>query len=313
MFLTRCFVLSVVLTKLFVLASCAKYKYSVWDFQGLKPSYNTFSFNGLNTRYYEAGSGDPIILIHGFAASSYTWRHVSPALAERFKVIGFDLKGFGASDKPNDSQYSPDDQAEILAKFIQANNMKHVSLIGHSFGGAVAIMTYIRIAKLGGDDVVKALILIDTISDNQELPVYVRIASTPLVTNLGLLLLPKPILVKFGLRKAFYDNSKVNEAMIDAYSREINLPGSRNALAQTARFVVSGSSRGVLPTLKDIQVPVLLIWGEQDEIVPLPNGIRLAKENIQTGLVVIPNCGHIPQEETPAQVVLEIVNFLARE
>ena len=82
----------------------------------------------------------PLLLIHGFGASTYTWRHIAPELARTHRVIAVDLKGFGQSDKPFDSRYSVFDQAELLAELIEEKDLHNLTLVGHSFGGGIALM-----------------------------------------------------------------------------------------------------------------------------------------------------------------------------
>ncbi len=91
--------------------------------------------------YEEEGSGPPLLLVHGLGESSFTWHDVVPALAARFRVIALDLKGFGRSDKPEDDAYGADDQAALIANFIVSRGLENVTLVGHSFGGTVALRT----------------------------------------------------------------------------------------------------------------------------------------------------------------------------
>ena len=90
--------------------------------------------------YQEEGSGRPLLLIHGFGASTFTWRRVAPDLARDHRVIAVDLKGFGQSDKPFDSRYSVYDQAELLAQLIEEKDLRDLTLVGHSYGGGIALL-----------------------------------------------------------------------------------------------------------------------------------------------------------------------------
>ena len=93
----------------------------------------------VNLYYEEQGKGPPVLLLHGFGASTFTWRHVAPDLAETHRVIAVDLKGFGQSDKPFDERYSVSDQAELLAQLIEDKDLRDLTIVGHSFGGGVAL------------------------------------------------------------------------------------------------------------------------------------------------------------------------------
>ncbi len=131
--------------------------------------------------YYEdAGSGPPLLLIHGFGASTYTWRHVAPALAETHRVIAVDLKGFGQSDKPFDDRYSVFDQAELLAQLIEEKDLRDLTLVGHSFGGGIALLLALEVdQRLKGR--IARLVLLDSIAYPQNIPVFFRLLDMPLV------------------------------------------------------------------------------------------------------------------------------------
>ena len=101
----------------------------------------------INLHYKETGRGDPILLLHGLGASSYAWRYVTPELAKNHRVIALDLKGFGLSDKPKDDKYSLFDQAELVDQFIQKHKLRRLTLVGHSFGGGIALALAIKDQK----------------------------------------------------------------------------------------------------------------------------------------------------------------------
>jgi pimeloyl-ACP methyl ester carboxylesterase len=107
----------------------------------------------------QEGSGDEtFVLLHGFGTSLQTWHDVRPALARRGRVVMLDLKGFGLSSKPRDGAYSPPDQADIVAAFISDRKLSGIVLVGHSYGGGVAVLAHDRLAQQGRD-AVKALMV----------------------------------------------------------------------------------------------------------------------------------------------------------
>ena len=110
----------------------------------------TYDYHGVKINYYESGQGQPILLLHGFGASSYSWRFLGPSLAENHRVIMIDLKGYGLSDRPRDQKYSVSDQADIVADFIRQQDSQEMVLIGHSMGGMVALMTYFKMGRNEG-------------------------------------------------------------------------------------------------------------------------------------------------------------------
>jgi pimeloyl-ACP methyl ester carboxylesterase len=111
----------------------------------------------------ERGEGPPVLLIHGFGTNSFTWRHVAPDLARDHKVIAVDLKGFGRSDKPFDERYAASDQAELLAQLILDRDLHNLTIVGHSFGGGIALLLALEAdTRLHGR--IAKLVLLDTIA-----------------------------------------------------------------------------------------------------------------------------------------------------
>ncbi len=133
----------------------------------------------------EQGRGKPILFLHGFGASSYSWRYLQPELALTHRTIAIDLKGFGRSDKPADERYSLFDQADIVERFIEKKQLRDVTLVGHSYGGGVALGYAVneRGASLKR---VSKLILLDSIAYRQNLPYFITALRTPVVSHLGL-------------------------------------------------------------------------------------------------------------------------------
>src|SRR5919108_4097602 len=100
-------------------------------------SQATSTTKPLNLHFAALGKGRTLLFLHGFGANSYTWSKVSPTLSQNYRLILIDLKGHGASPKPNDRAYSLHDQAELVSAFITDNGLEDVTLIGHSLGGGI--------------------------------------------------------------------------------------------------------------------------------------------------------------------------------
>jgi pimeloyl-ACP methyl ester carboxylesterase len=151
--------------------------------------------------YQDEGSGPPLLLIHGFGASTYTWRHIAPELAKTHRVIAVDLKGFGQSDKPFDSHYSVLDQADLIAQLIEEKDLHDLTLVGHSFGGGVALFL-----ALEADDRLQGrlskLVLLDSIAYPQNIPVFFRMLDMPLVSQIGMRMVPPTEQTRMALRIA---------------------------------------------------------------------------------------------------------------
>ncbi len=268
-----------------------------------------FAYEGINISYIDHGFGTPMVLIHGFGASSYSWRHIINRFAGEYRVFAIDLKGFGLSDKPNDFNYSIKNQSSIIKQFIEKNCLKDIVLVGHSFGGAVSLLTCLDLKE--SENTIKALILLDSASYEQAFPYFIRLLTIPVLNRLSLMLIPAKMNARLLLKKAFFDDSKITEEMVNIYAYYSGLEGSHNALITTAKQIIPDDITWIVQQYKEIKIPVLVIWGERDEIIPLSNGQRLARDIPYARLESISNCGHIPHEECPEATNKLFENFLA--
>ncbi|MEW6659434.1 MAG: alpha/beta fold hydrolase [Thermodesulfobacteriota bacterium] len=271
----------------------------------------TFDYQGVKINYYEAGQGPPLLLLHGFGASAYTWRFLIPPLAADHRVCTIDLKGFGLSDKPRDGRYAVSDQADMVAAFIRDRHLQGAVLIGNSMGGAVALMTYFQLRSETPASI-KGLVLIDSAGYPQKLPWFIRLARIPVLNTWGARLLSPRFLTGMALRKSYYNREKITDAAIDTYAYYGSLPGAREAVRQTALQIVPANMEAMITQYKTIRVPTLIIWGQEDAVIPLEIGRNFKRDIPAAELVILPRCGHIPQEEEPLETRRLIQDFLKK-
>ena len=100
------------------------------DAAGMQPGEPRFEYRGISINYEDQGQGQPLILLHGYGASTYSWRYIAPYFSKSYRVIAIDLKGFGLSDKPIDDDYSVRDQSRIISEFIRVHRLENVILAG---------------------------------------------------------------------------------------------------------------------------------------------------------------------------------------
>ncbi len=271
----------------------------------------TFDYQGVKINYYQAGQGPPVMLLHGFGACTYTWRFLAPVLAQDHRVFALDLKGYGLSDKPDDGKYAISDQADMVAAFIRAKDLHDLVIMGHSMGGGVTLMTYSEVRE----DVparIKKLVLIDSAGYPQKMPWFIRLAGIPVLNTLATGLLSPRFATSLVLRKCYYNKDKITEEQIDTYAYYGSLPGAREAVSQTARQIVPEDIDAVTARYKTIKVPVLIIWGADDDVVPLSVGNNFKRDIPNSELVVLPQCGHIPLEEETQETNRLVANFLEK-
>ena len=259
----------------------------------------------------ESGRGKPIVLLHGLGASSYTWQKIAPELAKTNRVIAIDLKGFGQSDKPLDNRYSIFDQAKLVEDFLSRSKLRGVTLVGHSYGGGVALAVAVNQMDAGNRQIEK-LVLIDSIAYRQPLPFFFQVLRTPIIGELGMSLVPPEVQMTRALSIAYHRDDKVTEETVNHYASALRSEGGRHALFNTINSLDPDEAEEFSRRYRSLTTPALLLWCEYDKIVPLKFGKRLAGDLPDSRIEVIEDCGHIPQEEKPDETLRLIQSFAAK-
>ncbi len=256
------------------------------------------------------GNGPAILLIHGFGANTFTWSKIVSPLARQHKVITLDLKGFGRSKKPRDSRYTLRDQAAAVVDVIENLDLNCLTVIGHSMGGGVALLVAITLERQAQRRLSR-LVLIDSIAYPQHLPHFITVLRLPVFGSLICRLLPARWLVHHVLNFAYYDRRKIERAFIENYAAPLRCANGRAALIATARAIIPSDIDELVEQYHKLDVPVLLMAGHQDRIVPLALVRRLAEVLPKASLRVLDRCGHVPQEEAPEQTLSILREYLA--
>jgi len=259
--------------------------------------------------FVKDGTGDPILFVHGFGANLHTWDHLRTALAKRHEVFALDLKGFGDSPKPKDHRYSMADQARLVAAFIDRHKLFKLTLVGHSMGGGVALMTAIELMRAANRSICR-LVLIDSPAYRQAFPSFIRVLRTPVVGQLVAWMLPPRVQVKRVLREVFFKPERITASLVQTYAASLRSRGGRSALIQTAKEIVPREIDTLIGDYANLHQPVLLIHGQHDTVVPLATSEQLARDLAHATLEVIQDCGHAPQEERPHKTLEAIESFL---
>lgn len=264
-------------------------------------------FRGLH--YLTCGKGRPIILLHGIGANTFVWRYVAPILAKGLSVYIIDLKGHGQSEKPADERYSLDDHAGLILEFIRALNLHEVSLVGHSFGGGVALLVALRLIDTGENRLL-SIALLDSVGFRQRVPRYFRFLTLPVVSYLFLLVAPAKLVIRAVLHDVYFDRGRIDSETVCAYADNLESAAGIRAVILTARQLLAADVEIVSTRYKEITVPVLLIWGRQDRLVPLSVAESFKDRLVNSELILIDRCGHNPQEERPEIVGIALTRFL---
>ncbi len=247
--------------------------------------------NGLEINCRIAGVGQPILVLHGWGSSSHDWLEMQKILSQKgFQVVCPDLPGFGQSMDP-DKAWDLDDYLVWITDFINYLNLKDIVVIGHSFGGRVAIKLSVQSAFE-----IKKLILIGSAGIKPELSFKQKTILK--MAEVGKALISSKPLKKYGeaIRRGFY-----------YFLRHKDYVKASPVMKETMRKILS---EDLLPLLPRIKARTLLVWGEKDRMVPLQFARIFAKEIKNSELKIVPGVGHSPQREVPQQTAAIILEFL---
>jgi pimeloyl-ACP methyl ester carboxylesterase len=263
--------------------------------------------------YHERhGRGRPVIALHGYGETLDTWHHLVGPIGAQDELHLFDLKGHGRSPKPRDGKYAAADQAELLHDFIRRENLKRITLIGHSMGGGIALVLAARLIA-DRPDKLASLVLVASVSYPQPIAALARVIGVRALGEAVLSALPSDLIVRMVLRGAYYDPAKIGEDEIATYKINLADRESIHAIVSIAPHIVPPRIEPALAAIDAARVPVLLIWGRQDHFVPLSFGKRLRARLARSRLWVLNRCGHLPHYEFPERVAPAVAAFLARE
>ncbi|MDW8021196.1 MAG: alpha/beta hydrolase [Nitrososphaerota archaeon] len=252
---------------------------------------------GLRIHYIESGeAGKPkLLLIHGLGGSIESWREIFNELSKSFHVVAMDLPGFGKSDKPP-LPYAVDYFADFICRFMESTGFQPATLIGHSMGGMISLMVYLRCREK-----IEGMVLIDAVGvsdvparkireymgdrwDMERLRKYYR----------------ECVLGRMG---------KLDETRLRDFLQMLEDGGFLRAYLLSLESI----SRPIpLRSLGEVEVPTLIIWGSDDRVTPLGDGAKLSQVMAKSRLFVVEGAGHSPHSEAPEQVIREIRNFVLK-
>jgi pimeloyl-ACP methyl ester carboxylesterase len=256
-------------------------------------------------------AGLSAVLLHGFGASLQCWSRVLPMLERIYPIVRIDLRGFGFSARPRDERYTLEEQTAIVVDAMKALRLRRVVLAGHSYGGAVACLTCLT-AQRDADCRVAGLVLIDSASYPQRLPFFVSNLRHPIARYLAGLT-PATWRSMFVLRQIVTDRSQVDDDMVERYAFFMRLPGAGYAFSKVAEQIGAWEKRGIGEAIKAIDVPTLIVWGDEDPSIPVEFAHRLHRDIRGSELHVLPGVGHLPHEERPQEAAALMLQFMSKQ
>jgi pimeloyl-ACP methyl ester carboxylesterase len=262
--------------------------------------------DGVRVHYQEVGepNAPPMVLIHGFAASNLVWSKVFLELAAAgFRVIAPDLPGYGYSGKNRELEYTIASQAIFVFNLIERLGIKRASLVGSSYGGAIAATI-----ALDHPSLVDKLVLVGAVTNNKPTRyMLMRLFGSPIIGDvLSPLVVGSRRLLRMRMKRVYKKHAwEMDERRVDARHLPLRTRGAHRAIIRTVR---RWDAERVSRDAHLLTVPTLLLWGDTDREVPLRDGERLHDEIPHSRLIIFRECGHLPQEEYPqpfTQVVSE--------
>jgi pimeloyl-ACP methyl ester carboxylesterase len=248
-------------------------------------------------------NGPAVVMLHGFGASLHTWEPWANALSDKYRVIRFDLAGFGLTGPDPTGDYSDDRGLQVLATLLDTLSIKRATLIGNSLGGKLAWMFAAE-----HPDRVSKLILISPDGFASPGFEYGRKAKVPLLVQLLPYTLPA-FMVRMNLAPAYGNPSTLTDDLLTRYRDMMLAPGIRRAMIARMMQVELQYPE---PLLRRIKAPTLLIWGERDAMIPVSNVRDYTSMLHDSHVVTFPDLGHLPQEEAPIRSLIPVRAFLDR-
>ena len=260
-------------------------------------SSQQIEIGGVQLHYSDEGNrfdSTPLLLIHGTSSSLRTWDGVTAQMKSQYRIIRFDLPGFGLTGPNPNRDYSTSYYNQVIDSFLTALHVSRVIIVGNSLGGSIATQYAIyQPAKVRG------LVLVDAAglppAKKTTGAIGFKLAQMPVINRLLTIITPRE-LVKKSLQDAYGDTEKVTDSLTTQYFDMLTREGNRQALIDRMR---QGWQEKSSDFLSNVQAATLIVWGSKDRLIPVENA-ELFQQKIKNSQVHIwDNLGHVPMEEDP--------------
>jgi pimeloyl-ACP methyl ester carboxylesterase len=304
---------------------CIFFGYRDKSVEALKSKYaqapsQFIQVNGMNVHYRDEGNADdsvPLVLIHGTGSSLHTfdeWVKImlssakSRTLAgrESNRIVRMDIPAFGLTGPDPQHDYTMKKYVNFIEKFLEAKGIKQCILGGNSLGGQIAWQF-----ALTHPQKVTKLILIDAAGyaiKSQKPVLAFQVARMPVVNKILTFITPYA-LARESVENVYADKSRITEALVNRYFELTLREGNRQAFVDRLNMLYDTTN---IPSIKTIKTPSLVLWGEQDLLIPMENAQRFHDDLPNDTLVILKNMGHVPMEENPAESLKPVLDFLRR-
>ena len=266
--------------------------------------------DGINVRYAIAGEGPVVLLVHGLASSMITWYCNIDALADAgFTAIAMDLPGYGDSELAPHLEYRPENAAHFLANFTAELDINRFSVVGNSAGGLIAGITALQYPEK-----VEKVALVAAAGLGRHLSWPLRLISVPVLGEL----IYKPHMISKAamIKRIFFRPPAILDDILPEMLRVRCLPHAPRVMLQSVRSGINllGLRRehNILDRLRDQPAPLLVIWGEDDLVIPPVKAEDVQHALPRSTVHVLPECGHWPHMEKPDDFNRILTDFLSQ-
>ncbi len=278
----------------------------------------TWNWQGHQIQYTVEGSGQPLLLIHGFGASIGHWRHNIPSLAAGgYQVYALDLLGFGGSDKPA-IDYSLELWQDLLQDFWQEQIQQPTVFIGNSIGALLSLMMVAHFPdQAAGGVLLNCAGGLNHRREELNLPLrlvmglFTQLVSSPVLGSFVFNQVRQKHRIRNTLRQVYGNHEAITDELIDLLYQPSTHPGAQQVFASILTAPAGPQPATLLPQVKH---PLLVIWGEDDPWTPI-EGAKIYQEATagqSVEFISLPNTGHCPHDERPEQVNTAILSWLNR-
>ncbi len=246
----------------------------------------------------------PLVLIHGTGSSLHTWESWVTALKGEQQVISMDLPAYGLTGPNPEHDYSIEKYSDFIAHFLEKIKVKKCDLGGNSLGGNIAWAVALKYP-----DLVKKLILVDAAGyplQSKSVPIAFQLAKIPVLNQAFSFITPR-FIVENSVKNVFSDKSKVTDGLIDRYFDLSLRAGNRQAFVDR---LANQTQNEWYQKITTIQQPTLILWGENDFLIPVENAQRFHNDLPHDTLLILKGLGHVPMEENPSETVKSVIEFL---
>lgn len=263
--------------------------------------------DGMEVHYRDEGNmadSLPLVLIHGTGSSLHTFDAWVDVLKNEKRVVRMDLPAFGLTGPFPDRHYSIDNYVAFISHFLASRGIERCILGGNSLGGQIAWQYTTQHPEM-----VDRLILIDAAGypfESKSVPIAFKMTRTPVLNQLLTFITPR-FMARASVENVYADPTKVTEALVDRYFELTLRAGNRQALVDRMQLAMDPSR---ISLIKNIQQPTLVLWGEEDLLIPVKNALRFHEDLPNDTLVVLKNSGHVPMEESPKESLEVVLDFL---